>query len=105
MTMIEKTRRMVTAVGLLAALCLAALLLTQLPTQAQKPIGPPAPTGRAGSDEREPTDPAKDIPKLKEDIRRLKAQLDELRSQNYAILSHLTFAPETVVQHEDYSQA
>src|SRR5262249_1518268 len=49
--------------------------------------------------------PAKDIPKLKEEIRQLKAQLDELRIQNSVIVGHLTFAPETVAPPEDYAEA
>src|SRR5262245_32772159 len=101
----ETTRRKVLVAGLLAVLCLAALLAPLLTTQAQKPIGGPPATGRDGGDQREPTDPAKDVPKLKEDIRRLKAQVDELRSQHYAIVNHLTFAPEVEFQPEDYAQA
>lgn len=101
----ETTRNVVTTVRSLALLCLAVLLLPVFPSQAQKPIGGPAPIGRDGNDQRKPTDPANGAPTLKEEIQQLKAQVDALRSQNYAILSHLTFAPDTVFQNEDYAQA
>jgi formylglycine-generating enzyme required for sulfatase activity/pimeloyl-ACP methyl ester carboxylesterase len=50
-------------------------------------------------------DPAKEIDKLKEEMRQLKAQLDELRAQNKSIVNHLTFAPGMEAQTEDYVQA
>jgi formylglycine-generating enzyme required for sulfatase activity len=99
------TRRVMTAAGFFPVLCLAGLLLPLLPAQAPRPIAPPAPPEREDGDKREPTDPAKDIPKLKEEVRQLKAQLDELRSQNWAIVNHLTFAPEAEGPQEDYAQA
>jgi formylglycine-generating enzyme required for sulfatase activity/dienelactone hydrolase len=96
---------MLTAAGFLAVLGLAALLLLLHPAPAQKPIGGPTPAGRAGSDQNEPTDPAKALDKLRVEMRQLKAQVDELRSQNYAMMDHLTFAPVMEAQHEDYARA
>ena len=92
--------RMLTATGFLAVLCLAALLLSQLRSQAQKPSAQPAPAGREGGDQLESTDPAKEIEKLKEEIQRLKAELAEQRRQTTAIVNHLTWAPEMEVQQE-----
>ena len=97
--------RMLTATGFLAVLCLAALLLSQLRAQAQKPSAQTAPAGREGGDQRESTDPAKEIEKLKEEIQRLKAELAEQRRQTTAIVDHLTWAPEVEVQQEDYAEA
>jgi len=95
---------MLTATGFLAVLCLAALLLSQLRAQAQKPSAQPAPAGREGGDQRESTDPAKEIEKLKEEIQGLKAELAEQRRQTTAIVNHLTLAPELDVQPEDYAE-
>jgi formylglycine-generating enzyme required for sulfatase activity/dienelactone hydrolase len=101
----EPTPRRLTAAGFLAVLCLAALLMPLRPTQAQKPIGPPAPTAREGSDQRGPTGPAGEFERLKEEVRQLKAQVDELRSQYHAMMDHLTFAPVMEARHEDYARA
>ena len=88
-----------------AATWMFTLLFPILPAQAQQPIGPPTPGARAGSDQPEPTDPAKAIEKLREEIRQLKAQMEELRKNSLAIEDHITFGPEVEVEEEDYAQA
>jgi dienelactone hydrolase len=99
------TPRMLKATYFLSVLCLAALLLSLLPAQAQKGGAPKPPTGNLGADKREPADPATEIEKLKEEIRRLKAELAEQRRQTTAIVNHLTWTPEVNVQQEDYAEA
>jgi formylglycine-generating enzyme required for sulfatase activity len=99
------TPRMLKATYFLSVLCLAALLLSLLPAQAQKGGAPKPPTGNLGADKREPADPATEIEKLKEEIRRLKAELAEQRRQTTAIVNHLTWTPEVDVQQEDYAEA
>jgi formylglycine-generating enzyme required for sulfatase activity/dienelactone hydrolase len=91
--------------GLLTVLCLAALLLPLLPTGGQEPLAPTGGPVRATGDQPGPADPAKEIEKLREEVRQLKAQLDELRNQSRAIENHLTFAPEVENLSEDYAQA
>jgi formylglycine-generating enzyme required for sulfatase activity/alpha-beta hydrolase superfamily lysophospholipase len=51
------------------------------------------------------TEPAKEFEKLKEEIRQLKSELGELRTQHKAIENHLTYGPEVEVQTEDYALA
>jgi dipeptidyl aminopeptidase/acylaminoacyl peptidase len=92
------------AVGFLIVLYLVASVSLQ-PSQAQKPITQPDPTKREDREQLKQNDPNKEIEKWKEEIRQLKAQVEELRSQNSAILNHLTFTPEAVVPPEDYAQA
>src|SRR5262249_52106336 len=99
------TSRRLAAARFLAVLGLAALLVPLLPIWAQEPPATPSGDGSARSTPAAQADPAKDIEKLKAEIRQLKAQLDELRSQNKAIMNHLTFAPEVEIQNEDYAQA
>jgi hypothetical protein len=60
--------RMLMATGFLAVLCLTALV----PTGAQEPPAAPAGAGRGVSDQPGQADPAKEIEKLKEEIRQLK---------------------------------
>jgi acetyl esterase/lipase len=75
--------------------------LPLLPIWAQQTPAPPSGVG----DQPRPADTAKEIEKLKEEVRQLKAQLDELRSQSKAIENHLTFAPGMEALNEDYAQA
>lgn len=105
MSRLRMTIRMLKAPGFLAVLCLAALLALLLPARAQKPAAPPAPTGRGGSDQREPTDQAKEIEKLKVEIQLLKDQMAEQHRQSQRIVDHLTHAPVVEIQPEDYAQA
>src|SRR5262245_4349555 len=100
----ETPPRKLTAAGLLAVLGLTALFLSR-PAQAQKPVAPPAPTGRGVGDQPGQADQAKESQTLKEEIRQLRAQLDELRRQNDAVMDHLTYAPVMEVQQEDYARA
>src|SRR5262245_2761762 len=101
----DTTPRMTTAAGFLVVLGLTTLLLFQ-PTQAQKPIGPqPAQLKPEGGDRPGPAGPAKSVAELTEEVRQLKEQIEELRRQNYAILSHVMAVPNTAPQHEDYAQA
>jgi formylglycine-generating enzyme required for sulfatase activity/dienelactone hydrolase len=68
--------------------------------QAQKPTTPAA---REGSDQREPTDPAKAVERLIEENQQLREQLNELRSQLNSVAAYLTVLPE--IETEDYAQA
>src|SRR5262245_21563712 len=104
MTLHGTIARMLKATWFLAVLCLAALLLPVLPTQAQK-AGAPKPPESVGGDKREQTDQASEIEKLKEEIRQLKAELFDQRRQTDVLLNHLTWTPEMGVQPEDYAQA
>jgi formylglycine-generating enzyme required for sulfatase activity len=95
------TPRRLMATGFLTFLCLATPLLAW----AQQPSPPPASTGRQARDQPGQTSPATEIEKLKEEIRQLKAEMNELRVQNKAMENHLLFAPGVEVQDEDYAQA
>src|SRR5262245_51523773 len=97
--------RILKATGLVAVLWIASLLSSLLPARAQQPIGQPAPTGREGSEKREPTDPAKVLEKLNEEVRQLKTQVKELRDQNWVFMNHWTYALELEGPKEDYAQA
>jgi len=101
MLMRRTTPRLLTGTVLLSILCLAALLSTL----AQEAPAPSAEAGRGVSDQPGQADPAKEIDKLKEEIRQLKAHVDELRAQSRAIENHLLFAPGSEIQNEDYAQA
>jgi len=57
------------------------------------------------SGQRESTNQPSSILELNEEIRRLKAQVDELRRQNLAVVDHLIYAPGLEVQDEDYAHA
>jgi len=96
---------MLTATYFLSVLCLATLLLSPLPAQAQKVGTPKQQAGSVGGDKREPADPATEIEKLKGEIQRLKAELAEQRRLANGIANHLTWAPEVEVQQEDYAEA
>ena len=91
--------------GFLAVVCLAPLQSPLLPIWGQAPPSSIVGDGRGVSAQPGQADPAKDIVKLKEEVRQLKAQLEDLRIQNKAIESHLTFGPEVEAQNEDYAQA
>jgi formylglycine-generating enzyme required for sulfatase activity len=91
--------------GFLAMLCLAALLSPPLPTGAQQPPASPAADGRGVGDQPSQTDPAKEMEKLREEIRQLKAQVGELRSKSKSMENHLLFAPGLEAQNEDYAEA
>jgi formylglycine-generating enzyme required for sulfatase activity/pimeloyl-ACP methyl ester carboxylesterase len=93
--------RTLMATGFLAVLCLTTLLSTQ----AQQPPDSPAGARRGDGDKRGQADPAKEIERLREEIRQLKDQLGELRSKSKAIENHLMFAPALESQNEDYAQA
>ena len=95
------TPRLLMATGFLTLLCLA----TPLRTWAQQPSPPPVSAGRQASDQPGQTAPATEIEKLKEEIRQLQAQMNELRVQHKAMENHLLFAPGVEVQDEDYAQA
>jgi len=97
--------RMLAAASFLAALCLTALFLLLQTAWVQEALAQRPGGGRGGSAQAGQGDPAKDIEKLKEEIRQLKTQLDDLRVQSKAIENYLTFAPEMDVQNEDYAQA
>jgi dienelactone hydrolase len=85
-------------------LCVAVFLPLTL-THAQKPIGDPAPPADNKPDQSKQTSESKDIQALSEEIKDLKTQLDVLRRQNWAVTSHLIYAPGFEAQEEDYSQA
>jgi formylglycine-generating enzyme required for sulfatase activity len=93
--------RMLMTTGFLVVLCLAALR----PAWAQQPPASPAGAGRGINNQPGQADPAKEIEKLKEEIRQLKSQLDELRVQSRAMENHLLYAPGVEVLDEDYAQA
>jgi formylglycine-generating enzyme required for sulfatase activity/dienelactone hydrolase len=85
-------------------LCLAVFLSLTL-THAQKPIGGPAPPADNKPDQSKQTSESKDIQALSEEIKELKTQLDLLRRQNWAVTSHLIYAPGFEAEDEDYAQA
>src|ERR1700682_3761884 len=92
------------AFGFLAFLCLLALLLPPLPVGAQKPATPsPQPPQKATNNE--PSDPAREIEKLREEIHQLKAELVDQRGLIREIADYLTYAPELENQSEDYAAA
>jgi formylglycine-generating enzyme required for sulfatase activity len=93
--------RLLTATGLLAVLCLTALV----PTWAQQPPASPAGAGRGDGDKPGQADPAKELEKLKEEVRQLKVQMKELQVQNKSMENHLLFAPGVEILDEDYAQA
>jgi formylglycine-generating enzyme required for sulfatase activity len=92
---------MLMTTGFLVVLCLVALR----PAWAQQPPASPAGAERGINNQPGQADPAKEIEKLKEEIRQLKSQLDDLRVQSRAMENHLLFAPGVEVQDEDYAQA
>src|SRR6266545_1809679 len=85
-------------------LCMAVFLPLTL-THAQKPIGGPAPPAANKPDQSKQTSESKDIEALSEEIKELRTQLDVLRRQNWAVTSHLIYAPGLEAQEEDYAQA
>jgi formylglycine-generating enzyme required for sulfatase activity/acetyl esterase/lipase len=97
--------RRLPAITFSVVLCLAALLLPRLPAHAQKPASPAGPTRREESKQREPSDPAKEIENLREEIRQLKAELLDQRGLIREVADYLTYAPETNNQSEDYAEA
>jgi dipeptidyl aminopeptidase/acylaminoacyl peptidase len=64
-----------------------------------------AAAGQAGNERPGQVDSTQEIQQLREEIRQLKALVKDLRSQDKAVETHLTFAPEVEVQREDYAQA
>ena len=82
----------------------AAVVLPLTITHAQKRIGGPVPPADK-PDQSKPTSESKDIQALSEEIKELKTQLDVLRRQNWAVTSHLIYAPGFEAQEEDYAQA
>src|SRR5262245_56664534 len=99
------TIRMLKVLGFLAVLYYVAHLSPTLPAQAQKEGTTKQRPGSVDSDNRDPADQAKEIEKLKEEIRQLKAELAEQRRQTTGIVKHLALAPEVEFQPEDYAEA
>src|SRR5262249_51721222 len=95
------TYQMLLATGFLGALCVTALL----PAWARQPPALSSGAGRGDGDKPGQTDPAKEIEKLREEIRQLKVQMNELRIQNKTMENHLLFARGVEILDEDYAQA
>src|SRR5262249_37796871 len=96
------TGRMLAGAGFLVVLGLAAPFLWPAPIWTQEPPVTPTKDAPAVSAQ---ADPAKEIAKLREEVRQVKDQLGELRIQNKSIIDHLTFAPGMEVENEDYAEA
>lgn len=89
-------KRLAQAIPRLLALSLALASLA-----AQVPIGgPPSPPKDNQAAQAPPA-----VETLKEEVRQLRDQLQELRQQTSAITDHLTFGPEAEIQPEDYATA